>query len=71
MKQVIPADTLLANLDMRFLQEAIEKLLKAMDILQLKKYVIDSEVYSSTPFNTPILRITRWIILRFLKIKRL
>ncbi|WP_419579737.1 phage integrase central domain-containing protein [Streptococcus oralis] len=37
MKQVIPADTLLANLDMRFLQKAIEKIIEGNGYITAKK----------------------------------
>ena len=37
MKQVIPADTLLANLDMRFLQKAIEKIIEGKGYITAKK----------------------------------
>lgn len=71
MKEVIPSDTILANLDRRFLQEAIEKIIESNGYITAKKYGIGSEVSLITLFNTLILKTTRSIILRFLKNQRL
>ncbi|CAG5279862.1 phage integrase [Streptococcus pneumoniae] len=54
-----------------FFKRLLKKLLKATDILQLKKYGIGSEVSLITLFNTLTLKTTRSIILRFLKNQRL
>ncbi|EHZ24032.1 integrase domain protein [Streptococcus pneumoniae GA14688] len=37
MKEVIPSDTILANLDRRFLQEAIEKIIESNGYITAKK----------------------------------
>lgn len=71
MKEVIPSDTILANLDRRFLQEAIEKIIESNGYITAKKYGIGSEVSLITLFNTLTLKTTRSIILRFLKNQRL
>ncbi|EJG41226.1 integrase domain protein, partial [Streptococcus pneumoniae 2070335] len=69
MKEVIPSDTILANLDRRFLQEAIETIIESNGYITAKKYGIGSEVSLITLFNTLTLKTTRSIILRFLKTK--
>ena len=67
MKEVIPSDTILANLDRRFLQEAIE----SNGYITAKKVRHRLRGILITPFNTLTLKTTRSIILRFLKNQRL